>query len=152
MCLQMKNSQRLATHFYGDLVHWKSRIANVPVFSSCQNDLTSGVSIHMVATSLTVRCLAWDLETNLLIFQCSFIFAIPICPDPAASCEVTKHNKEDLSADMTKNVCRDDVHDCTPVYQGFTNMTITRRKRTGSRPCPSRSCECLSFHTFCDCQ
>ena len=34
---------------------------------------------------------------------------VPICLDPAASCEVTKHNKEDLSADMTKNVCRDDV-------------------------------------------
>ena len=31
-------------------------------------------------------------------------------PDPAVSCEVSKHNKEDLSADMTKNVCRDDVH------------------------------------------
>ena len=103
----MKNSQRLATHFYGDLGHWKSRIASVPVFSSCQNDLTSGVSIHMVATNLTMRCLAWDLGTNLLIFRCSFIFA---CPDAAVSCVVSKHNKEDLSADMTKNVCRDDVH------------------------------------------
>ena len=40
------------------------------------------------------------------------------------SCVVSKHNKENLSADTTKNVCRDDVHDCTPVYQGFTNMTI----------------------------
>ena len=38
--------------------------------SSCQNDLTSGVSIHMVATNLTMRNLAWDPETNLLIFQC----------------------------------------------------------------------------------
>ena len=124
MCLQIKSSQRLATHFYGDLVHWKNRIANVPVFSSCQNDLTSGVSIHMAATSLTMRCLAWDLGTNLLIFRCSFIFVIPICPDPAASCEVTKHNKEDLSADMTKNVCRDDVHqenahDCAPFLEGI---------------------------------
>ena len=70
-------------------------------FSSCQSDLTSGVSIHMAATSLTMRCLAWDLETNLLIFRCSFIFAIPICLDPAVSCVVSKHNKEDLSADMT---------------------------------------------------
>ena len=64
----------------------------------------------MDATSLTMRCLAWDLETNLLIFWYSFIFAKPICPDPAVSCAVSKHNKEDLSADMTKNVCRDDVH------------------------------------------
>ena len=103
----MRNSQRPAIHFYEDLVHWMSRIVNVLVFSSCQSDLTSGVSIHMAAT---MRCLAWDLETNLLIFRCSFIFAIPICPDPAVSCVVSKHNKEDLSADMTKNVCRDDVH------------------------------------------
>ena len=74
-------------------------------------------------------CLAWDLETNLLIFQCSFIFVIPICPDPAASCEVTKHNKEDLSADMTKNVCRDDVHqenahDCAPFLQGILSVSF----------------------------
>ena len=44
-------------------------------------------------------------------------------PDPAASCELTKHNKEYWSADMTKNVCRDDVHlenahDCAPFLQG----------------------------------
>ena len=78
------------------LVHWRSRSANVPVFSSCQNDLTSGVSIHMVATNLTMRYLAWDPETNLLISQCSFIFVIPICPDPAASCEVTKHKQRRL--------------------------------------------------------
>ena len=125
----MKNSERLATHFYGDLVHWRSRIANVPVFSSCQNALTSGVSIHMAATSLTMQRLALDLGINLLIFQCSFIFAIPICPDPAASCEVTKHNKEDLSADMTKSVCRDDVHqenahDCAPVLQGLLSVSF----------------------------
>ena len=124
MCLQMKNSQLLATHFYVDLVHWKSRIASVLVFSSCQNDLTSGVSTHMVATNLTMRCVAWDLETNLLIFQCSFIFVIPICPDPAVSCEVTKHNKEDLSADTTKNEGRDEVHDRALVHQGHVRVSF----------------------------
>ena len=31
-------------------------------------------------------------------------------PGPAVSCVVSKHNKEDLNADTTKNVCRDDVH------------------------------------------
>ena len=41
--------------------------------------------------------------------RCSFIFEIPICLDPAVSCVVSKHNEEDLSADMTKNVRRDDV-------------------------------------------
>ena len=28
----------------------------------------------------------------------------------------------------------------------------TGRRRTRSRPCPSRSCECVSFHAFCGCQ
>ena len=93
-----------------DLVHWRSRIVNVLGFSSCQSVPTSGVCIHMAATSLTMLRLAWDLETNLLISRCSFIFALLICLDPAVSCVVSKHNKEDLSADMTKNVCRDDVH------------------------------------------
>ena len=55
-----------------------------------------------------------------LIFRCSFIFAIPICPDPAVSCVVSKHNKEDLSANVIKNVCRDDgnAHDRASLYQG----------------------------------
>ena len=99
-------------------------------FSSCQSDLTSGVCIHMAATSLTMLRLAWDLETNLLISLCFFIFAPLICPDPAASCVVSKHNKEDLSADTTKNVCRVDVHDRAPVrhchvsVSPFTPFTI----------------------------
>ena len=101
-----------------------SRIVNVLVFSTCQSGLTSGVCIHMAATSLTMLCLAWDLETNLLISRCSFIFAPQIRPDPAVSCVVSKRNKEDLSADTTKNVCRDDVHDRAPVYKGLLNFSI----------------------------
>ena len=123
-CSRIQSFQLLAILSCGDLVHWRSRIANVPVFSSCQNDLTSGVSIHMVAKNLTMHYLAWDLETNLLISQCSFIFVIPFCPDPPASCEVTKHNKEDWSADTTKNVCRDDVHDRAPVHQGHVSVSV----------------------------
>ena len=96
---------------------------NVLGFSSCQSGLTSDVCIHMATTSFTMLCLAWDLETNLLISRCSFIFALPICPDPAVSCVVSKHNKEDLSADTTKNVCRDDVHDrkafCVSLFSHF---------------------------------
>ena len=123
-CLQMRNSQRLAIHFCGDLVHWRSRIVNVLVFSSCQSGLTSGVCIHMAATSLTMLCSAWDLETNLLISRCSLIFAPQICPDPAVSCVVSKHNKADLSADTTTNVCRDDVHDHAPVRQGHVSFSF----------------------------
>ena len=78
----------------------------------------------MDATSLTMLRLAWDLETNLLISLCSFIYALPICPDPAASCAVKKHNKEDLNADTTKNACRVDVHDHAPVHQGHVSFSF----------------------------
>ena len=45
-------------------------------------------------------------------------------PGPSSVMRSEQAQQEDLSTDTTKNVCRDDVHDCTPVYQGFTNMTI----------------------------
>ena len=61
---------------------------------------------------------------------CSFFFAVLICPDPAASCIVSKHNKEDLSADTTKNVCRDDVHDRAPVHQGLVSVSFTTLLRS----------------------
>ena len=126
----------------GALVHWRSRIVNVVVFLSCQSVHTNGVSINMAATSLTMQRLALDLGINLLIFRCSFIFAIPICPDPAVSCVVSKHNKEDLSADMTTNVCRDDVH--LPRVHNHDHMW---RKRTWLRSVSLslrvRACVCL---------
>ena len=69
----------------GDLVRWRSRIVNALGFSSCQSVLTSGVWIHMAATSLTMLRSAWDPETNLLIFLCFFIFALLInLPGPSS--------------------------------------------------------------------
>ena len=136
-CLKMLNSQHLAIHFCGDLVHWRSRIVNVLGFSSCQGVLTSGVCIHMAATRLTMLRLAWDLETNLLISRCSFIFALLICPDPAASCVVSKHNKEELSADTTKNVCREDVHDRAPVHQGVCECFFSHTSEVACEPLAS---------------
>ena len=120
---------------------------NVLVFSSCQSVLTSGVSIHMAATSLTMLCLAWDLETNLLTSLCSFIFALLICPDPAVSCAGSKHNKEDLSADTTRNVCRDDVHDRAPVYQGLLSVSFPTLLRSRV----SLLLVCCSLHLHCVC-
>ena len=61
-------------------------------FSSCQSVHTSGVWIHMAATSLTVLRLAWDLEIKLLTFLFSFISVRPICLDPA-SCVVNKRKQ-----------------------------------------------------------
>ena len=105
-------------------VHIHNVVAKKRDASSCQSVLTSGVCIHMSSTSLTMLRLAWDLETNLLISRCSFIFALLIFLDPAASCVVSKHKKEDLSADTTKNVCRDDVYDRAPVHQGLVSVSF----------------------------
>ena len=46
-------------------------------------------------------------------------------PGPLASCAANMHNKEDSSADMTKNVCRDDVH-----LPRLHKHDRTRRRRT----------------------
>ena len=79
----------------------------------------------MAATSLTVLRLAWDLETKLLIFLFFFLSVLPICLDPAASCVVSKRNKEGLSADTTNmNVCGDDLHDRDPVRQGHVSVSL----------------------------
>ena len=88
--------------------------------SSCPSAHMNGVWIHMAATSLTMQHLALDLGINLLTSLCSSIFAIPIFLDPAVSCAVSMYNKEDLSANMTKNVYRDDgnAHDQAFLHQG----------------------------------
>ena len=84
----------------------------------------------MAATILTMLFLAWDLETNLLTFLFSSISVLPICPDPAVSCVVSKRNKEDLSADTTNtNVCGDDVHNRAPVRQGHVNVSLSHLLR-----------------------
>ena len=62
-----------------------------------------------------------DQSAHLL---CSSTFATPIFPDPAVSCVVSKHNKEDLSADMTNlSVPRNDAHDHAPVHQGVRDAS-----------------------------
>ena len=78
----------------------------------------NGVWIHMAATSLTIKRLALDLGINMLTSLCSSMFAIPIFPDPAVSCAVTKHNKEGTIANIIKlNVPRNDTRDHAPGRQ-----------------------------------
>ena len=79
---------------------------------------------HMAATSLTMRCLAWDLGINLLTSLCSFTFATPIFLDPAVLRAVSKHNKEGMSANITDlSVPRNDAHDHAPVHQGVRDAS-----------------------------
>ena len=76
----------------------------------------------LCSSSIPHMCIVFCLFFVNVCHRCVCVcvcFAIPVCRDPAMSCVVSKHNKEDLSADMTKNVCRNDVH-----LLGFTNMTI----------------------------
>ena len=125
MCLQGILS-RLATHFYGDLVHWRSRIANVPVFSSCpKRPYEWRVHSHgcykfdNALLGLGPR----DKSPSVLHLRNTNL------PGPSSIMRSDKLNKEDLSADMTKNVCRDDVHqenahDCAPFLQGLLSVSF----------------------------
>ena len=62
--------------------------------------------------------------TKPLTFLCSFISAPPTCLAPTASCAVSKHNKEGLSADITNlSVRRNDAHDHAPVHQGVSDAS-----------------------------
>ena len=72
----------------------------------------NGVWIHMAAIKLKILRLALDPGISLLTSLCFSTFATPIFVDPAVLCAVSKHNKEDLSVNMTKlsvprNVARD---------------------------------------------
>ena len=140
-CFRTQNVQLLAIHACGDLVHWKSRTVSALGSSSCHSVLTSGVCIHMAATSLTMLRLAWNLATKLLIFLFFFISVLPICLGPAASCVVSKPNKEDLSADTTNmNVCGDDVHDRAPVRQGHVSVSLFTLFAVAREPFASQLC------------
>ena len=131
----------MAIRFCGDLARWKSSTASVLVFSSCPSAHMNGVCIHMAATSMTMLRSAWDLETKLLIFLFFFIFVLLICLDPAASCVVSKPNKEDLSAYTTNmNACGDDVHDRVPVRQGHVSVFLFTPFEVACEPFASQLC------------
>ena len=110
-----------------------------------------GVCIHVAAASLTTQRLAFDLETNLLISLCFFIFALLIFPDPAVSCAVSKHNKEGLTANMTNlSVRRNDAHDHAPAHQGVSDasrqdhMSPSRSEKLSAGRFALSLCLCLS--------
>ena len=79
----------------------------------------------MAVTSLTMQRLALDLEINLLTSLCSSIFAIPIFPETAVSCAVSKQNKEGLSANITNPSVRgDDVLDCDVAHHRHVSARL----------------------------
>ena len=79
---------------------------------------TSGVWIHMAATSLTMQRWASDLVIIPLTSLRSYISAPPFCLAPLASCAANMHNREEWKAGITNMTVREgDVHDCNPVHQ-----------------------------------
>ena len=87
-------------------------------FSSCQSVHATGGRIHTAATNSITLHLALDPEIKPLTFLCFSTFAPPTYLAPTASCAVSKHNKEGLSADMTNTSgCGDDVLDCDVAHQ-----------------------------------
>ena len=132
MCSRTQNFQHLAIRFCGDLVRWRSRIVNSLGFSSCQSVHKTGGWIHTAATNSITLHLALDPEIKPLTFLCFSTFAPPTYLAPTASCAVGKHNREDLSADITDtSACGDDVLDYDVVHQShvsahlFPSLSIT---------------------------
>ena len=104
----------------------------------------SGVLIHMDAAHMITLHLALDPEIKPLTFLCFSTFVPPTYLAPTASCAVSKHNKEGLSADITNKSERgDDVLDCDVVHQShvsahlFPSLAIT---------CESPGASCFASH------
>ena len=111
--------------FLWDLVRWKSSTVSALCSSSCLSAHTSGVWIHMAASSLTTQRWASDLVIKPLTFLCFSTFAPPTCLTPTASCAVSKRNKEGLSADITNtSVCGDDVLNCDVAHQSHVSAHL----------------------------
>ena len=84
--------------------------------------------------------LALDPEIKPLTFLCFSTFAPPTYLAPTASCAVSKHNKEGLSADITNtSVCGDDVLDCDVAHQSHVSAHL----------CPSLWITCESLGASC---
>ena len=101
--------QPLVIHACGDLALWTNNIENVLVFLSCPSVHTNGVWIRMAALKLTILRLALAPGISLLTSPSSSTSAIQISLGLIALCEVSRPSKEDLNADATKNVGRDEV-------------------------------------------
>ena len=82
----------------------------------------NGVWIRMAAIKLTILRLALAPEISLLICPSSSTFAIQI----SLGCEVSRLSKEDLNADATKNVGRDEVLVCALRFAFSLCLCATR--------------------------
>ena len=118
--------QLLVIRVCGDSVRWMNSIVSALVSSSCPSAHMNGVWIHMAATKLTILRLALDHGINLLTCPSSSTFAIQISLGLIALCEVSRPSKEDLNANATKNVGRDEVLVCALRFAFSLCLCATR--------------------------
>ena len=143
-CSRILSFQHQVIRFCGDVVRWKSRTVSALGFSSCPSVHTSGVWIHMAATSLTMQRLVSDLVINPLTSLCSYFSAPPICLARPASCAANMHNKEEWNADITdKSVCGDDVLDRDLAHQSHVSAHLFPYSRF---TCESPGASCFTPH------
>ena len=88
--------------------------------------------------------LALDPEIKPLTFLCFSTLAPPTYLVPKASCAVSKHNREGLSADITNtSVCGDDVLDCDVAHQSHVSAHLFHSL---SIICESLGASCFAPH------
>ena len=126
MCSLIPSFQPLVIHACGDLVLWTNNIENVRVFLSCPSAHMNGVWIRVAAIKLIILRLDLAPGISLLIGPSSSTFAIQISLGPIALCEVSRLSKEDLNADATKNVGRDEVLVCALRFAFSLCLCATR--------------------------
>ena len=126
MCSLIPSSLLLVIHACGDLALWMNNIENVLVFLSCPIVHMNGVWIRMAAIKLTILRSVLAPEISLLICPSSSTFAIQISLGLIALCEVNRLSKEDLNADATKNVGRDEVLVCALRFAFSLCLCATR--------------------------
>ena len=97
---------------------------NVLVFLSCPSVHTNGVCIRMAALKLTIQRLVLAPGISMPTFLSSSTSAIQISLGLIVLCEVSRPSKEDLNADATKNVGRDEVLVCALVNQGVNDASL----------------------------
>ena len=84
------------------------------------------VDSHCLLLKLTILRLAWVPGISLLICLSSSTFAIQRSLGLIALCEVSRLSKEDLNADATKNVGRDEVLVCALRFAFSLCLCATR--------------------------
>ena len=110
-------------------------------FSSCQSVLTSGRVHSHGCYKFDNATLGLGPRDQTAHFPVFLHLRNTNLPGPSSVMRSeSKHNKEDLSADTTKNVCGDDVHDRALVRQGHVSVSPFTLLTVALEPFASQLC------------